>query len=134
MRVVVLLLFPAYLAACQTQQQRCEARAVEELRTVNALIAETEATMERGFAYQTVQNAGSAVTFCWGSYSGYWGDGWGGGGGVCWGNGAYTTEQPVAVDLDEQRATLRSLQAKRKELEGQARVQLAACASSAAPD
>jgi hypothetical protein len=106
---------------------------VGELRTVNALIAETEATIERGFAYQTVQNNGPAVTFCWGSYGGYRGDGWGGGGGVCWGNADYTARQPVAVDLGEQRETLRSLQAKRKELEGQARVQLAACAAPAAP-
>jgi hypothetical protein len=131
MRAAVLLLIPAYLAACQTQQQRCEARAVEELRTVNALIAETEASIKRGFGYQTVQNTGPAATFCVGNYGGYWGDGWGGGAGLCWGNSAYTTEQPVAVDPDEQRATLRSLQAKRKELEGQARVQLAACAASA---
>lgn len=128
MRATFVLLLPVLLAACQTPQQRCEARAVNDLRVVNALIAETEATIQRGFGYQTVQNTRPVATFCWGSYGGYWDDGWGGGGGLCWGNAVYTTEQPVAVNLDEQRATLRSLQAKRTELEAQARVQLAACA------
>jgi hypothetical protein len=36
----------------------------------------------------------------------------------------------VAVNLDEQRATLRSLQSKRQELEVQARAQLDACAAA----
>ncbi len=98
MRAAALLLIPAFLAACQTQQQRCEARAVQDLRVVNALI----------------------------DYD----DGWGGGG-LCWGNQVFTTDEAVAVNLDEQRATLRSLQAKRKELEVQARAQLDACAAAA---
>jgi hypothetical protein len=128
MRPAIVLLIPAFLAACETPQQRCEARAVQDLRVINALIAETEETIRRGYALQTVQTTRPVATFCWGGYSGGYGDGWGGGTGVCWANNTVTSEQPVAVNLDEQRATLRSLQTKRSELEVQARAQLAACA------
>jgi hypothetical protein len=128
MRPALVLLLPALLAACETPQQRCEARAVQDLRVINALIDETEATIRRGYAFQTVQNTRPVATFCWGGYSGGWDDGWGGGTGICWANNTVTTQEPVAVNLDEQRATLRSLQAKRAELEVEARAQLAACA------
>jgi hypothetical protein len=125
------LLVPLVLAACQTQQQRCEARAVQDLRVVNALIAETEETIRRGYGIREVHNSRPVATFCWGGYGGYWDDDWGGGGGICWGNQVVTSDEPVAVNLDEQRATLRSLQAKRQELEVQARAELDACAAAA---
>jgi hypothetical protein len=128
MRPALVLFIPVVLAACETPQQRCEARAVQDLRVINALIDETEATIRRGYALQTVQTTRPVATFCWGGYSGGHGDGWGGGTGVCWANNTVTSDQPVAVNLDEQRATLRSLQSKRSELEVQARAQLAACA------
>jgi hypothetical protein len=130
MRVALVFVIPVALAACQTQQQRCEARAVQDLRVVNELIAETEATIRRGYAIEEVQTTRPVATFCWGGYTGYYNDGWGGGGGLCWGNQVFTTDEAVAVNLDEQRATLRSLQAKRKELEVQARAQLDACAAA----
>jgi hypothetical protein len=127
MRAAFVLLLPAALAACQTTQERCEARAVQDLRVVNALIAETEATIRRGYAIEEVQTTRPVATFCWGGYGGGWDDNWGGAGGICWGNQVFTTDEAVAVNLDEQRATLRSLQAKRSELEVEARAELAAC-------
>jgi hypothetical protein len=113
------------LTACATPQQRCELRAVQDLRVLDGLIAETQATLQRGYAFQTVQNTRPTATFCWG---GSYGDNWGTGYGLCWGNSTYTSREAVAVNLDEQRAVLRSLEAKRVELEAQARAQLDACA------
>jgi hypothetical protein len=130
MRAALAFVIPFALAACQTQQQRCEARAVQDLRIVNALIAETEETIRRGYGIQEVQTVRPVATFCWGGYGGYYDDGWGTAGGLCWGNQVFTTDEAVAVNLDEQRATLRSLQAKRQELEVQARAQLDACAAA----
>jgi hypothetical protein len=117
------------LTACATPQQRCESRAVQDLRVLDGLIAETQATIQRGYAFQTVQNTRPTATFCWG---GSYGDDWGAGYGLCWGNNTYTSREPVAVNLDEQRATLRSLQVKRVELETRVRAELAACAAQTA--
>jgi hypothetical protein len=124
-----LLLVPALLAACETPQQRCESRAVKDLRVVNGLIEESLATIQRGYALETVQNTRPVATFCWGG--GYGGD-WDAGYGLCWANTTYTTREPVAVNLDEERATLRTLESKREELEVRARAELAACQVPAA--
>ena len=120
----LLLALPLLLAACATPQQRCEIQATRDLRVVNELIAETQATLQRGYAFQTVQNTRPVATFCWG---GSYGDAWGSGYGLCWNNTSYTTREPVAVNLDEERAKLQTLLNKREELEVRARAQIEAC-------
>ena len=46
----IILLPLAALMACGTPQERCISRASAELRTVDSLISETEATLRRGYA------------------------------------------------------------------------------------
>jgi hypothetical protein len=43
------------LAACQTPREACVSEASEELRTVDALIAETRGNLDRGYALETEQ-------------------------------------------------------------------------------
>jgi hypothetical protein len=124
MRPLLTLALPLLLAACATPLERCESQATRDLRVVDALIAESQATLRRGYGFQTVQNTRPTATFCWG---GGYGDDWGTGYGLCWGNNTYTTREPVAVNLDEERQKLRGLLQKREELEVQARAQLEAC-------
>ena len=127
MRPLLPLALPLFLAACATPLERCESQATRDLRVVDALIAESQATLQRGYAFQTVQNTRPTATFCWGGGQGGYGDYWSTGYGLCWGNNTYTTREPVAVNLEEERQKLRGLQQKREELEVQARAQLEAC-------
>lgn len=48
----LLLLTPALLAACATPQERCINRNTRELRTMQNLIAETKANIDRGYALE----------------------------------------------------------------------------------
>jgi hypothetical protein len=126
MRRLLTLALPLLLVACGTPRERCEIQATRDLRVVNELIAESQATLQRGYAFQTVQNTRPVATFCWGGSR--WDDDWGAGTGLCWSNTTYTTREPVAVNLEEERAKLRNLIQKRDELEVQARAQIEACA------
>ena len=123
MRPVLSLALLLLLAACGTPQQRCEIQATRDLRVVDELIAESEATLRRGYALREEQRTRFGTTICYGGGSGH-----GYGYGFCWGNDTYTSLRPVAVNLDEERAKLLSLQQKREELQAQARAQLDACA------
>lgn len=120
MRRLLSLVLPLFLVACATPQQRCEIRATQDLRVVNGLIAETQATIQRGYALREEQRTRVGTTFCYGNRGdvGY---------GFCWGNDTYTQLRPVAVNLDEERAKLRTLLQKREELEVRARAQIDAC-------
>jgi hypothetical protein len=109
------------LTACATPQQRCEIQATRDLRVVDALIAESQATLQRGYALREVERVRFGTTICYGGgdYYGY---------GFCWGNDTYTELRPVAVNLDEERAKLQTLLRKKEELEVRARAQIEACA------
>lgn len=48
----LLLLAPALLAACATPQERCINRNTRELRTIQQLIQETKANIDRGYALE----------------------------------------------------------------------------------
>lgn len=121
MRPLLALALPLFLAACATPQQRCEIQATRDLRVVDALIAETQATLQRGYALREEQRTRFGTTICYGGGDDF-------GYGFCWGNDTYTRLRPVAVNLDEERAKLRTLLGKREELEVQARAQIEACA------
>jgi hypothetical protein len=121
MRAVLALALPLLLAACATPQERCEIQATRDLRVVNALIAESQATIRRGYALREVQRTRIGTTICYGGGDDY-------GYGFCWGNDTYTELRPVAVNLDEERAKLQTLLEKKEELEVEARAQIEACA------
>jgi len=108
------------LAACATPQERCVASATRDLTTVNALIAETEATIARGYALRREVGTTSRLSFCFegGDNVGFR---------YCRKERLETRERPVAVDLQLERRKLNSLRAKRTELELVSQRQVAAC-------
>lgn len=56
MRGVMSVLGLVVLAGCATPYERCVAPATGQLRTVDALIAETQANIARGFALERVRD------------------------------------------------------------------------------
>ena len=123
MRPVLPLTALILLTACATPRERCEIQATRDLRVINELITESQATLRRGYALREEQRTRFGTTICYGSgiYDDF-------GYGFCWGNDTYTQLRPVAVNLDEERAKLQSLQRKKEELEVEARAQIDACA------
>ena len=121
MRTLLPLAALILVTACATPRQRCEIQATRDLRVVNELIAESQATLRRGYALREEQRTRFGTTICYGGGGDF-------GYGFCWGNDTYTRLRPVAVDLDQERAKLQSLLQKREELEVEARAQIDACA------
>jgi hypothetical protein len=125
MRPLLALAVPILLAACATPQQRCEIQATRDLRVMNQLIAESQATLQRGYALREEQRTRVGATICTGGGTDF-------GYRFCWGNDSYTRLRPVAVNLDDERAKLQTLLQRREELELRARAQIEACARPAA--
>lgn len=121
MRPLVLVL-PLLLAACVSPEQRCINRASEDLRVLSALIEETRGTIERGYAYEFREEDRLRYTICTHRD---------GTRGFCWVRDERTTRVPVAVNLDDERAKLETLLAKREELTLRTRAEIAACEAAA---
>ncbi len=115
-----LLALPLLLAACATPQERCQSEAVRDLRVMNELIAETQATLQRGYALREETLPRFGTTFCYRRDDDFGID-------LCLGNEIRTRLRPVAVNLDDERAKLQTLQQKRQELETRARAQIESC-------
>lgn len=107
------------LAGCATPYQRCLAPALAEIRTVDRLIAETEANIARGYRLVPEQQWRPTFGWCGGSLNG---------GDFCWVDQPYTVLRPQAIDRNVERGTLASLKERREELNVIARQQQAACA------
>jgi len=112
MRVLVFLCL-GLLAACATPRQTCERDALRDLKVVDALIAESERTVARGYAVTREPYTRTRLDFCYGSRFGYY-DRWGMS--FCTRPEIEYRERPVAVDLKAERAKLAELKAKRAEL------------------
>lgn len=99
------------LAACTSPRDACLSDAVTDLKVVQALIADTEATIARGYAIQTETRTVIYTNFCVGT-------GLGGNGRFSFCNTAQpvTSRVPVAVDLNAERRKLASLKTKEAEL------------------
>lgn len=110
------------LAACATPRERCLQEATRDLRVIDGLILETEATIQRGYAVRTVREPETFFRLCVGTpYNA-----------SVWGRFCSRTEwversTPVAVDLREERRKLVSLRAKRTEVLKRAALEQAAC-------
>lgn len=115
------------LTGCATPRQSCERDALEDLRVVDALIAETERTLARGYALGREPYSRPSVNFCYG-YGGY-GRGYYNGFGMsfCGYPEIAYREVPMATDLNAERAKLAELKRKRIELDKRAARDLAAC-------
>jgi hypothetical protein len=110
------------VAACGTPQERCIARESRDLRVLDGLIAETQATIARGYALNTETFVITQSFPC----------------AVRGPNNTVLTElcdteqvvertRPVAVNLDEERAKLRSMQDRRAEMARSVSARIEAC-------
>ncbi|MBK1636772.1 hypothetical protein [Rhodovulum adriaticum] len=119
----ILVLLPLALVACTSPRAACERDALHDLRVMDALIAETEQTLARGYALQREPVTRPRLQVCYGAPL----DDNRVGMTLC--NRSETTyrERPVAVDLGAERRKLTSLQAKRQDLARSAARRLAAC-------
>jgi hypothetical protein len=98
------------LAACATPLETCQQDAVRDLRIVQALIADTKATIDRGYAIHTETRTVLYTNFCVSPAIGSNGHF-----NFCHYPHPVTTKKPVAVDLEQEKLKLRSL--KKKEIE-----------------
>ncbi len=112
------------LVACGTPQQQCIGSVTRDLRVVDRLIAETEANLARGYAFQTVVETRPTFVDC-----------------TpdptpkrpnprprqCLVNEDRAVSRPVAIDLNAEAAKLASLKAKRMQQTTAATAAVSAC-------
>jgi hypothetical protein len=103
--LAVLALAPVILlSGCATPREACIGSAQSQLRTINALIAETRGNLERGYGLEEVQEVVTIPARCEGTASD----------GTtfrydCPRTQTRTRTEPVAIDLNAERRTLESL-------------------------
>lgn len=126
MRAPLILLVSALaLAACQTPREACVSEASDELRTVDALIAETRGNLSRGYALETEQEVEVVRDTCEVELS----DGTTGRV-PCDRTDVDEVQRPVAIDLNAERAKLDSLLERRGALVAQRDEQLRYCVAA----
>ena len=118
MRPVFALLFCAGLAACASPEDQCRLDATKDLRVVNDLIEESEATLARGYALEESPQVRISTGFCLRPSDNF---------GVCSAVRDESRPRPVSVDLDEEARKLESLKKKRDELRRAAEPRIVAC-------
>lgn len=121
MRALALIALLA-LSACATPRQICEAEALRDLRVVETLIAETEATLARGYGLTREPVTVWNMRPCWrrGRDGRLYSD-------FCQVREVRTRTRPVAVDMAAERRKLAGLKEKRADLARQAEGALARC-------
>jgi hypothetical protein len=110
------------LAACATPQERCIGGANRDLRVINGLITETRGNIARGFAIAEVQDIVSVTKTCTGETSE----------GVeftfdCQKPETVTRREPVAIDLNAEKAKLASLEERQLQLQSNQAAVIAQC-------
>ena len=117
-----LLLIPLVLAACETPREACISNATRELATVSRLVVETRGNIQRGYAIGTRQVVQTIAETCRTQNE----------------EGLITTfpcdrteivdiEEPVAVDLNAERAKLDSLLERQAQMQRQSDAVIAQC-------
>ncbi len=108
-------------AACTNPREACISDATKDLRIVQGLVADTQATLERGYAIQTETRTVLYTDFCIGTgiRNGHFN--------FCNRAQPVTSRTPVAVDLDMERRKLRSLQRKERELKAKSASEIQRC-------
>lgn len=115
------LLLVALIAACGTPQEQCIRNATRELRTLDQLIAETEANLARGFAYEEYEKVRHVWTWC---------DDFVGPTRhrrMCLEPVFDTVERPVAIDPAVETRKLDGLKSRRAALANRAQAEVAVC-------
>ncbi len=109
------------LAACASPEERCVIAATKERRTVEALIAETEANLARGYAIDREAERRPRLTFCAGSARSNVGMSF------CTREDIVYRDRPVAIDPEAERRKLALLRERKARLDAAAERDLAAC-------
>jgi hypothetical protein len=112
------------LVACGTPQQRCIGQATHNLTVVDRLIAESQANLDRGYAYAEVVTTMPEFVDCTPRATAKDPDPRPR---QCLEDVAQTVTKPVAIDLKEEAAKLAGLREKRDELAKAATPVIAAC-------
>lgn len=110
----------ALLAGCASPRERCVAAATSELRTIDALIAETEGNIARGYALVREPRVRPGLRPCPPD------DTWL----FCPVDEVTVVERPVAIDRDAERRKLATLQARRAELLPGTQARMNACVAA----
>ena len=120
LRLALALLLVALVAACGTPQEQCIRAATRDVRTLDRLIAETEANLARGYTYEEHEIVRHEWMRC---------DDWVRGTPVrmCFEPVWDTVKRPVAIDPAAEQRKLDGLKARRKALGLQAEAAIAAC-------
>ena len=113
------------LAACATPREACLRAAAGDLRTLDRLIAETEATIARGYAYASEPYTTTALEFC--LSRGAYRDGVNVGLAYCPVAETRYRDRPVAIDPAAERRKLAELRARRAAAARAADTRAAAC-------
>jgi sulfatase maturation enzyme AslB (radical SAM superfamily) len=114
----LLLCAPLILAACLGPQEQCIATATRDLSTLRALIADTRATIERGYVLRREVETQEVFTRCRDHNGKVF---------ACWETVTYESTRAVAVNLDAERAKLASMERKEREQVKAAARDIAAC-------
>ncbi|MEM9434274.1 MAG: hypothetical protein AAGA12_10155 [Pseudomonadota bacterium] len=116
-----LFILPVFAAACVDAGQDCHAKAVRDLSIIRALIAETEATVARGYAIRTETSSVVYSDFCLGTAletSDF---------AFCNRTAPVTKKRPVAIDLSAEQGKLEDLKVKEADLARKAAIELQTC-------
>lgn len=114
------------LSSCGTPQERCEDAVSAEYKQVSRLLAEVQANISRGYAWENEVRDGGGFSFCAGGFDG---DGWGWGGvglGTCYGD-TNVVRKRVPIDPT---AEMRKRDALQERLEALSTRGADACAAS----
>ncbi len=106
------------LTACATPKERCLLQAQPDLTEIDALIAETEANLDRGYALEQGPISTVGVAFCTGSTAR-----------ICIGGQSDIAGRPIAVDPDAEARKLKNLRERRVELQTRAADAMSACSA-----
>jgi len=110
------------LAACSTPQERCISSANRDLRVINGLIAETRGNIDRGFAIAEREEIITTRGTCKGKTED----------GTeftfrCPQTETVTSREPVAIDLNAEKAKLASLEERQLQLQSNQAAVIAQC-------
>ena len=121
MRLIALALIPL-VAACATPREACIGNATQQSRTLDRLVVETRANIERGFAIETKQEVREVLRPCE----------------IEQPDGTVIRSQcervdvrdvkvPVAIDLNAEKAKLASLEQRQLQMKTNAQAAIAQC-------
>lgn len=116
------LLAPFLLAGCLSEQQQCINSVSAELRSVEQRIEVAQGNIARGYAIARVRDARTETYICTETLE----DGTEVRD-ICRRTVRFTRDEPVAIDVGEERIKVRDLQARRAQLLPQVSAQIESC-------